>query len=107
MTLATSWVSRRVLLPSEVLPSMRALLSALANSGNSYAYLVVDTAMNAPRFLALAAVIGCLYEQGNEGERVQQRDPGVELARPDPSSLLSDSILIRTLLCTNFLRPKQ
>ena len=44
-------------------------LSALADPGNASVYLLIDTAMNVPRFLALGTVVGLLYGklEGNAG----------------------------------------
>ena len=55
------------------------LSSALANPGSSYVYLVVDTEMNAPRFLALALVIGHLCERGSGDEGIQHFPYGAKL----------------------------
>lgn len=41
------------------------VLSALANPSHTSIYLLLDTAMNAPRFLSLGIVIGYLFEKQN------------------------------------------
>jgi hypothetical protein len=44
-------------------------LSVLADPGNASVYLLIDTVMNVPRFLALGTVVGLLYGklEGNAG----------------------------------------
>jgi CBS-domain-containing membrane protein len=39
------------------------VLSTFGNPSNAYVYLLVDTAMNTPRLLALGIVIGYLYKK--------------------------------------------
>ena len=41
------------------------VLSALGNPSNASVYLLLDTGINAPRFLALGLVIGYLYDKQN------------------------------------------
>jgi hypothetical protein len=41
------------------------VLSALANPAHASIYLLLDTGMNAPRFLALGLVIGCVFDRQN------------------------------------------
>lgn len=41
------------------------VLSALGDPAHASIYLLLDTGMNAPRFLALALVIGCLLNSQN------------------------------------------
>jgi F0F1-type ATP synthase assembly protein I len=43
------------------------VLSTLANPSNAFVYLLIDTGMNVPRFLALGIVVGHLYEKLNGG----------------------------------------
>jgi uncharacterized protein YacL len=43
------------------------VLSTLANPTNAVVYLLIDTGMNVPRFLALGIVIGHLYDKLNGG----------------------------------------
>ena len=38
-------------------------LSTFVNPSNAYVYLLIDTGMNVPRFLALGIVIGYLYKR--------------------------------------------
>jgi hypothetical protein len=44
------------------------VLSTLINPSNASVYLLIDTGMNVPRFLALGMVIGHLYDKLNGGE---------------------------------------
>jgi hypothetical protein len=39
------------------------VLSTLANPSNAFVYLLIDTGMNVPRFLALGIVVGHLYKR--------------------------------------------
>jgi len=39
------------------------VLSTLVNPSNAYVYLLIDTGMNVPRFLALGIVVGYLYKR--------------------------------------------
>jgi len=39
------------------------VLSTIVNLSNAYVYLLVDTGMNVPRFLALGIVVGYLYKR--------------------------------------------
>ncbi|MCB0118340.1 MAG: hypothetical protein H6634_10710 [Anaerolineales bacterium] len=43
------------------------VLSTLADPNNSFVYLLIDSGMNIPRFLALGLVIGHLYDKLNGG----------------------------------------
>jgi hypothetical protein len=43
------------------------VLSTLVNPNNAFVYLLIDTGMNVPRFLALGLVVGYLYEKLNGG----------------------------------------
>jgi hypothetical protein len=43
------------------------ILSTLGNPSNASVYLLIDTGMNVPRFLALGIVVGHLYEKLNGG----------------------------------------
>jgi hypothetical protein len=43
------------------------VLSTLVNPSNASVYLLIDTGMNVPRFLALGIVIGHLYDMLNGG----------------------------------------
>ena len=43
------------------------VLSTLVNPNNASVYLLIDTGMNVPRFLALGIVVGHLYDKLNEG----------------------------------------
>jgi hypothetical protein len=43
------------------------VLSTLVNPSNASVYLLIDTGMNMPRFLALGIVIGHLYDKLKEG----------------------------------------
>src|SRR4030043_364634 len=45
------------------------VLSTLVNPSNVSVYLLLDTGMNVPRFLALGIVVGHLYEKLNGGAR--------------------------------------
>ncbi len=45
------------------------VLSTLANPNNASVYLLVDTGMNVPRFLALGMVVGHLYDKLNGSVR--------------------------------------
>jgi hypothetical protein len=45
------------------------VLSTLANPNNASVYLLIDTGMNVPRFLALGIVIGYLYDKLHGGPR--------------------------------------
>ena len=42
-------------------------LSTLVNPNNASVYLLIDTGMNVPRFLALGIVVGYLYDKLNGG----------------------------------------
>ena len=44
------------------------VLSTIVNLSNAYVYLLVDTGMNVPRFLALGIVVGYLYKRLNGTE---------------------------------------
>jgi len=41
------------------------VLSTLVNPNNASVYLLIDTRMNVPRFLALGMVVGHLYDKLN------------------------------------------
>jgi hypothetical protein len=41
------------------------LLSTLVDPNNASVYLLIDTGMNTPRFLALGIVVGHLYDKLN------------------------------------------
>jgi hypothetical protein len=43
------------------------VLSTLVNPNNASVYLLIDTGMNIPRFLALGIVVGHLYDKLNGG----------------------------------------
>jgi hypothetical protein len=43
------------------------VLSTLGNPNNASVYLLIDTGMNVPRFLALGIVVGHLYDKLNGG----------------------------------------
>jgi hypothetical protein len=43
------------------------VLSTLVNPNNASVYLLIDTGMNVPRFLALGIVVGHLYDKLNGG----------------------------------------
>jgi uncharacterized membrane-anchored protein len=43
------------------------VLSTLVNPSNAFVYLLIDTGMNVPRFLALGIVVGNLYGKLNGG----------------------------------------
>src|SRR4030043_1520030 len=43
------------------------VLSTLVNPNNARVYLLIDTGMNVPRFLALGIVVGHLYAKLNGG----------------------------------------
>jgi hypothetical protein len=43
------------------------VLSTLVNPSNASVYLLIDTVMNVPRFLALGIVVGHLYDKLNGG----------------------------------------
>jgi hypothetical protein len=43
------------------------VLSTLVNPNNAFVYLLIDTGMNVPRFLALGIVVGHLYDKLNGG----------------------------------------
>lgn len=45
------------------------VLSTLVNPSNASVYLLIDTGMNVPRFLALGIVVGHLYDKLNGGAR--------------------------------------
>ena len=45
------------------------VLSTFVNLSNASVYLLIDTVMNVPRFLALGIVIGYLYDRLNGGVR--------------------------------------
>ena len=57
----------KALLLSFVAMFMIEFLSTLVDPNNASAYLLIDTGMNVPRFLALGIVVGHLYEKLNGG----------------------------------------
>jgi hypothetical protein len=59
----------KALILSFVAMLMIEVLSTLANPSNASVYLLIDTGMNVPRFLALGIVVGHLYDKLNGGAR--------------------------------------
>jgi hypothetical protein len=59
----------KTLILSFVAMLMIEVLSTLVNPNNASVYLLIDTGMNVPRFLALGIVVGHLYEKLNGGAR--------------------------------------
>jgi hypothetical protein len=57
----------KALILSFVAMLMIEVLSTLVNPNNASVYLLIDTGMNVPRFLALGIVVGYLYEKLNGG----------------------------------------
>jgi hypothetical protein len=57
----------KALILSFVAMFMIEVLSTLVNPSNASVYLLIDTGMNVPRFLALGIVVGHLYEKLNGG----------------------------------------
>ena len=57
----------KALILSFVAMLMIEVLSTLVNPSNASLYLLIDTGMNVPRFLALGIVVGHLYDKLNEG----------------------------------------
>ena len=57
----------KALILSFVAMLMIEVLSTLVNPSNASVYLLIDTGMNVPRFLALGIVVGHLYEKLNGG----------------------------------------
>jgi hypothetical protein len=57
----------KALLLSFVAMFMIEFLSTLVDPNNASVHLLIDTGMNAPRFLALGTVIGHLYDKLNGG----------------------------------------
>jgi len=57
----------KALILSFVAMGMIEVLSTLANPNNASVYLLIDTGMNVPRFLALGLGIGYLYNKLNGG----------------------------------------
>ena len=57
----------KALLLSFVAMFMIEFLSTLVDPNNASVYLLIDTGMNVPRFLALGIVVGHLYEKLNGG----------------------------------------
>ena len=55
----------KALLLSFVAMFMIEFLSTLVDPNNAFVYLLIDTGMNVPRFLALGIVVGHLYEKLN------------------------------------------
>ena len=55
----------KALILSFVAMLMIEVLSTLGNPSNAFVYLLIDTGMNVPRFLALGIVIGYLYDKLN------------------------------------------
>ena len=59
----------KALILSFVAMLMIEVLSTLVNPSNASVYLLIDTGMNVPRFLALGIGIGWLYKRLNGGAR--------------------------------------
>jgi hypothetical protein len=57
----------KALILSFVAMLMIEVLSTLANPNHASVYLLIDTGMNLPRFLALGIVVGHLYDKLNGG----------------------------------------
>jgi hypothetical protein len=57
----------KALILSFVAMLMIEVLSTLVNPSNASVYLLIDTGMNVPRFLALGIVVGHLHEKLNGG----------------------------------------
>ena len=57
----------KALILSFVAMFMIEILSTLGNPSNASVYLLIDTGMNVPRFLALGIVVGHLYDKLNGG----------------------------------------
>jgi hypothetical protein len=57
----------KTLILSFVAMLMIEVLSTLVNPNNASVYLLIDTGMNVPRFLALGTVVGHLYDKLNGG----------------------------------------
>jgi cytochrome c oxidase assembly factor CtaG len=57
----------KALILSFVAMLMIEVLSTLVNPNNASVYLLIDTGMNIPRFLALGIVVGHLYDKLNGG----------------------------------------
>jgi uncharacterized protein YacL len=57
----------KALILSFVAMLMIEVLSTLVNPSNASVYLLIDTVMNVPRFLALGIVVGHLYDKLNGG----------------------------------------
>ncbi len=57
----------KALILSFVAMLMIEVLSTLVNPNNASVYLLIDTGMNVPRFLALGIVVGHLYDKLNGG----------------------------------------
>jgi len=57
----------KALILSFVAMLMIEVLSTIVNPNNASVYLLIDTGMNVPRFLALGLVVGHLYEKLNGG----------------------------------------
>jgi uncharacterized protein YacL len=57
----------KALILSFVAMVMIEVLSTLVNPNNASVYLLIDTRMNIPRFLALGVVVGQLYNKLNGG----------------------------------------
>ena len=59
----------KALILSFIAMFMIELLSTLVDPNNASVYLLIDTGMNVPRFLALGTVVGHLYDKLNGGAR--------------------------------------
>jgi fluoride ion exporter CrcB/FEX len=57
----------KALILSFVAMFMIEFLSTLVDPNNASVYLLIDTGMNTPRFLALGTVVGHLYDKLNRG----------------------------------------
>jgi hypothetical protein len=57
----------KALIISFVAMLMIEVLSTIVNPNNASVYLLIDTGMNVPRFLALGIVVGHLYDMLNGG----------------------------------------
>jgi hypothetical protein len=65
----TKYPILKALILSFVAMLMIEVLSTLVNPNNASVYLLIDTGMNVPRFLALGMVVGHLYDKLNGSVR--------------------------------------